>query len=420
MTKKYFLLLLAIMFFTGSQIKSQWNLVPGLPVQEFSNIYLCNDTLYAGSVNRIYISGDGGTSWKQTAILKDGVDFISTILKIDNRIFAGTYKEGIFTSSDNGISWLPFNNGLTSLGASDIQQLTRRGDSLYAGTIGASIYTIALNGNSWSEFNINIPLNNAGDVLSLYNYGGRLITGSGLNANIYYNDQGQSNWNEIHFANFNPAGTGMLAITDLDFTLYGIGSQGFHRSFDEGITWDSFDPGIVLIENGTLVVDNETIYAMLAKATGTYYYKFSFTDNKWILIDHQPGVITYNFVISSNRIFASTLNGLYFRNLDATSTEDRKEIPTAFRLEQNYPNPFNPTTIIDYRLAVNSMVSLKVFDVLGNEITTLVNEVKQPGNYKVSFNAQRTTFKQPLSSGIYFYQLRADDLVSTKKMILLR
>ncbi|MHC1737400.1 MAG: FG-GAP-like repeat-containing protein [Ignavibacteriaceae bacterium] len=90
------------------------------------------------------------------------------------------------------------------------------------------------------------------------------------------------------------------------------------------------------------------------------------------------------------------------------------ESPKAFSLSQNYPNPFNPSTVISYQLPVSSHVYLKLFDILGNEVAELVNEEKQPGNYEVVFDASQ------LSSGIYFYQLRAGSFVSTRKMILLK
>jgi hypothetical protein len=89
-----------------------------------------------------------------------------------------------------------------------------------------------------------------------------------------------------------------------------------------------------------------------------------------------------------------------------------------FNLSQNYPNPFNPNTVISYQLPVTSNVTLKVYDVLGNEIATLVNEEKQPGVYEVEFNT--SSIKDLPSSGIYFYQLRAGDYTETKKMILLK
>jgi glucose/arabinose dehydrogenase len=88
--------------------------------------------------------------------------------------------------------------------------------------------------------------------------------------------------------------------------------------------------------------------------------------------------------------------------------------PTASTLEQNYPNPFNPSTTINYHLPTNSHVTLKVFDILGREVATLVNEHKQPGRYEVAWEPQG------LSSGVYFYRLSSGASIATKKMLLAR
>jgi hypothetical protein len=91
----------------------------------------------------------------------------------------------------------------------------------------------------------------------------------------------------------------------------------------------------------------------------------------------------------------------------------------SYQLSNNYPNPFNPSTKIKYQIPERSFVTLKVYDVLGNEITTLVNEEKPAGNYEVEFNVGQDS-SPDIASGIYFYQLKADNYVETKKMILLR
>ncbi|MCK9211094.1 MAG: T9SS type A sorting domain-containing protein [Ignavibacteriaceae bacterium] len=90
----------------------------------------------------------------------------------------------------------------------------------------------------------------------------------------------------------------------------------------------------------------------------------------------------------------------------------------SFSLAQNYPNPFNPTTVISYKLAVGSYVTLKVYDVLGNEIVTLVDEVKEAGSYEVEF--QSTVGNRQLAGGVYFYRLKAGAFVQTKKMLYLK
>lgn len=100
--------------------------------------------------------------------------------------------------------------------------------------------------------------------------------------------------------------------------------------------------------------------------------------------------------------------------VDPVTTLNEENHFTSYFLDQNYPNPFNPTTNIEFRIADFGFVSLKVYDILGNEIVTLVNEEKPAGEYEVEFSAAE------LPSGIYFYQLKAGDYVQTKKMVLLR
>jgi hypothetical protein len=117
------------------------------------------------------------------------------------------------------------------------------------------------------------------------------------------------------------------------------------------------------------------------------------------------------------------------------------EFPSEFSLEQNYPNPFNPSTVISYQLPVSSDVTLKVYDVLGNEVATLVNEEKPAGSYEVEFTShsdESAIGGQNLSSGVYFYQLKitgpetrwergssstassGQGIIQTKKMILMK
>jgi hypothetical protein len=94
-------------------------------------------------------------------------------------------------------------------------------------------------------------------------------------------------------------------------------------------------------------------------------------------------------------------------------------VPMRFSLSQNYPNPFNPSTVISYQLPVSSQVTLKVYDVLGNEVATLVNGRQEAGNYTVPFSAisgNTSTF----ASGVYFYRLEAGSFVSTKKFVLMK
>ena len=97
-----------------------------------------------------------------------------------------------------------------------------------------------------------------------------------------------------------------------------------------------------------------------------------------------------------------------------TSVKDNYEIPKTFNLNQNYPNPFNPETIISYQIPISGYVTLKIYNVLGKEIATLVNETKQPGNYAVRFSGK------DLASGIYFYQLQSGSFTQIRKLVLMK
>ena len=96
------------------------------------------------------------------------------------------------------------------------------------------------------------------------------------------------------------------------------------------------------------------------------------------------------------------------------SANDKQNIPLTFEVYQNFPNPFNPATKIKYSIASHALVKLKVYDILGKEITTLVNEEKPAGIYEVNFEGSQ------FASGIYIYRLQAGNFIETKKMILLR
>ena len=149
------------------------------------------------------------------------------------------------------------------------------------------------------------------------------------------------------------------------------------------------------------------------KGTTTEIQSYSFTDKP------EPGMYKY-------RLKQIDFNGTF-----AYSSEVEAEVraPNVFSLEQNYPNPFNPTTKIKYTIpetgnpllggARGGLVTLKVFDILGNEVATLVNEEQAPGQYEIEFSVAQVS-RPEITSGIYFYQLKAGSFIETKKMILLK
>jgi len=137
-------------------------------------------------------------------------------------------------------------------------------------------------------------------------------------------------------------------------------------------------------------------------------------------------VITVHLTISGDPMPASTVNGWGIMPPSVTSqyyhfttdivlvSNDDEILVNSFNLEQNYPNPFNPATTINYSLAERAPVTLKVYDVLGNEVANLVNTTQEAGNHSINFNASQ------LASGLYIYTLNAGDFTSSKKMMLLK
>jgi hypothetical protein len=164
-------------------------------------------------------------------------------------------------------------------------------------------------------------------------------------------------------------------------TLSEKNNKGFEieRSLDKS-TWTQ----VAFIEgSGTTTNVREYSYSDYFENYSTLYYRFKQVD--------LDGSFTYSAVLEIDKI-----------------------IPTKFELGQNYPNPFNPSTSIEYKVPLASKVTLKIYDVIGNEVSTLVNELHEAGNYLVNFNSNS------LSSGIYFYSFQAGNYREIKKMVLVR
>ena len=179
--------------------------------------------------------------------------------------------------------------------------------------------------------------------------------------------------------------------------------------------------------NGSLLVKIETPFTF-----GHEGYIFTPSDPSKLKVEKVPGNdIEHKFIATGNTGDILTLqiedptNG-YTKTIKIIydlplGIEDENSIPKEYALEQNYPNPFNPSTVIEYSIPVvdakfasTTNVTLKVYDILGNEVSTLVNKKQSPGNYEVEFDASS------LSSGIYFYRLISGKYLKIKKMLLLK
>jgi hypothetical protein len=160
-------------------------------------------------------------------------------------------------------------------------------------------------------------------------------------------------------------------------------------------------------------------------------FKFLYTSdggNIWNETEVPDSSVVFDLTFINNKGFACGQNGVLFKYIPKPNYTERENFlsETDFQLYQNYPNPFNPSTIIQYAINSRQFVQLKVYDILGNEVATLVNEEKAPGVYEVNFNSHSDegqnlpAGRQGLSSGVYFYRLQTGDFVQTKKMILMR
>ncbi|HSW54268.1 MAG TPA: choice-of-anchor Q domain-containing protein [Ignavibacteriaceae bacterium] len=155
-----------------------------------------------------------------------------------------------------------------------------------------------------------------------------------------------------------------------------------------------------------------------------HWYQFMYDSQTGAEIT-QPNIVDLHFIDGERGDNDITVNGYIVEPGGpvgfVSDVDDEITLPFTFKLEQNYPNPFNPSTRIEYQVPSISQVTLKIYDVLGNEVATLVNEEKPSGSYEVEFNANSHSGNvRNLASGIYFYQLKAGELIQTKKMILLK
>jgi hypothetical protein len=169
-------------------------------------------------------------------------------------------------------------------------------------------------------------------------------------------------------------------------------------------------PFIIKHKNGTDTVKvNQTQNGSMWKLIGTY--RFSQDNAQKIFLSNAGTIGTY--------VVADAIKLISY---DPATTVDEVNfvIPEYFMLEQNYPNPFNPSTKINWQTPISCWQTLKVYDILGNELATLVNEYRQAGKYEVNFNTSETLSAKSLPSGVYFYKLQAGSFVEIRKMILLK
>jgi photosystem II stability/assembly factor-like uncharacterized protein len=355
-----------------------------------------NDLAYIASQYGLHKSIDGSISWNLTTLLGNDDHSVYEVTIHPNNsdtIYAGTVgylgPKDLFRSTDQANTWtnLQVTNGA---GVSKILFDPTNPDIIYVGAFEKGIFKSTNKGQNWQTIN-----------------NGLKITDPPLVAAINSLDIDESNPNILYFDN-----GGVVKTTNGGAEWFRIDSTLFELEPNAKVSRIAFINNKIYASSKNYVPGNNTYYSdgglYVTSDNGLLWEKIG-----RFQIYFEVGEIKNN-PLNLNEIYISTMNGIYKGVDTVTSVEIINEPPETPILYQNFLNPFNSTTQIKYSIVKDGMVTLKIYDVLGREIATLVNEEKQVGAYSVSFDAS------DLSSGIYFYSIAAGNFHQTKKMILLR
>jgi photosystem II stability/assembly factor-like uncharacterized protein len=388
--------------------------------------FLQNGSLLAGTADGIFITSDNGEHWL-SADNDFQINIVNAIWEDNNHIvFSGLDGIGVAKSTDGGFSWTLINSGISSQRVFSING--KPGGILLAGTQ-SGIFRSTDNGNLWSPGGSG-PTNFIRSLVKTPT--GEFFSGSG--SGIHFSTDDGVSWNSRNNGLTNTIVGSLVRNGNGDLFA---GTNGFvFRSTDNGLNWFEASNGL----------PNSFINSLCFGGNGSLYAStvdsgiFVTTDNGLSWTPQNSGLPPLNTFFGTSSLAYSndgylftginsafTVRAGVFRSINPmTSVKSSEEnFPNEFSLAQNFPNPFNPTTKIRYSIPdVGSGLAqtvLKVYDILGNEVATLVNEEKPAGVYEVDFNAAG------LSSGMYFYRMQAGSpstssgqcFVETKKMILL-
>ncbi len=382
-------------------------------------------SVFAGTCgNGIFRSRDGGSSWipvnngLDSAFIESIQTFggltVSSIASFGNTLLAGTLA-GIYRSTDEGASWTDVNNDWTR---QQVWSFTNSDSAVFAGGSVFLVFSSTDDGITWNSGDRSFS---SGSVMALTSGNGKLFAAV-MEGGAYRSTDNGTSWTKIYSPGQSDYAYSITYVSP--YLLLGTGAHGLLRSSDDGNTWLGRARGLPAdCDIYDFVVAGSSVFA------GTRGGVFLSTDFglNWINVSSKE----LNTAIRSLAIFGSDLvagtegAGVIWKRpvseMIAMSNVSERLLTFDFKLEQNYPNPFNSTTIIKYSIPKESVITLKIYNILGKEITTLVNERKSPGNYVVDFNASN------LPSSVYFYRLQAipegkqtGSFVSTKKFVLLK
>ncbi len=337
----------------------------------FNAMAVSGTTLLAGSGSGIFRSTDNGTTWAMADSGLTNLD-VRALAVSGTDVFAGTWGGGLFRSTDGGISWSKVTSGMTSL---YIATLFVDGAKMYAGCSNGGAFVSTTGGTSWGTI-YNFPYTTY--VINAFGRSGSIVY-SGSGSGLYRSTDNGVSWTTVSsssgFADSYGMAPGVYAFAPKDSAMFVGTSGGIFLSSDHGVTWSN-------------VTAPSSLYSMSLAVSGPYLYAgVYYSDQVW------------------RRPLADMVTAV---------EHGSPVIPGRVSLEQNYPNPFNPSTTISYALSHSATVTLKIYSVLGREVATLVSAVQPSGTHTVRWNADA------MAAGVYFYQLRTDNEVLTRKLVLVK
>ncbi|HRI46341.1 MAG TPA: YCF48-related protein [Ignavibacteriaceae bacterium] len=322
-----------------------------------------------GNFGTVLSTTNGGAEWK-TKILSPGTTKTFGPVYFTDAFngWIGTDSGIIFKTTNGGVDWIKYKiNELGYIGALYFNNK----DTGWASN-GKAMWRTTDGGVSWGK---NFEITGVFQIIFPTLYCGWALRYHGPDPNltiVYKTIDGGNKW-EIKYG-YTIGSSGLYSMSAIDTThLWACGQAHFSNTVDGGKSWIRNNIG------------------------GDEYFKsIYFIDKK-------------NGWAAGNRSIYKTIDG------GTVSVElEGGGVPTYYELSQNYPNPFNPVTAITYQIPKEGLVTLKIYDLLGKEVTTLLNEEKQAGKYSIEFNASK------LSSGVYLYELRSNEYKSTKKLLLIK
>jgi hypothetical protein len=364
--------------------------------------------LFAGTKSGgVFRSTNNGTNW--TAVNNGLSDTqIYTLAVFGSELIAGT-PYGIFLSTNNGSSWSDASNGLSNY---NTFAFAVSGSMLFAGTL-SGVYR-SMNGSaSWSAVNSGFP--GGMYIIALAVSGNHLFAGD-WSLGVFHSTNSGASWTAV---NSGLSGNHVPFLSFSGTNLFAGDNKGVFLSTNYGASWADVNTGMTFDNVESFLVSGANLFTgtsddFFGDAGGVF--QSTTNGRNWTAINTGlPNTAVFALAVSGTNLFAGTNDGVWRRPLsELTSAAHANDLPSAFNLEQNYPNPFPTSAAIKFQIPSAGDVTLRVFNALGREVTTLVNEQMQPGSYEKSFDASG------LGSGVYFYRLQSGSFTESRKLVLQR